>query len=235
MKQRLQKVLSQAGITSRRKAEALILSGRIRVDDKLITNLGTKVDLRTQFIEIDGYPLKIPSLVYIMLYKPRNYLTTLYDPLGRPKVKDLLKDLSIRVFPVGRLDFDTEGLLLLTNDGEFANHLIHPRYKKPKTYLVKVKGNPDVLVLKKLREGVKLEERKTGPAQIKLVRTSKDNSWLEITIYEGRYHQIKRMCEAVGHPVLHLKRIRIASLSLDRLRPGEYRFLTDKELNQLKE
>ena len=234
MKQRLQKILSRAGITSRRKAEGLIFAGRVKVDGKVIKELGTKVDPQTQFIEVDGHPLEIPPLVYLMLYKPRNYLTTLSDPLGRPKVTDLLKNLSMRVFPVGRLDFDAEGLLLLTNDGEFANLLIHPRYKVPKTYLVKIKGIPTHNVLKKFKNGIKLKDGKTLPAQVKVIRTLKNNTWLELTIREGRYRQIKRMCAAIGHPVLRLKRIRIGPLSLGHLRPGEYRFLTPKEINSLK-
>lgn len=235
MQQRLQKVLSRAGVTSRRKAEQLIIEGRIKVDGKVVTTLGTKVDPETQQIEVDGQLLHFPSPLYIMLYKPRFYLTTLYDPRGRPKVTDLLKDIPTRVFPIGRLDFDAEGLLLLTNDGEFANMLIHPRYKVPKTYMVLVKGIPNCHALKKLKTGVNLEDGKTLPAQVRVVRKLKSKSWLELTIYEGRYRQIKRMCAAVGHPVLRLKRIRIGPLALGRLKPGEYRYLTPKEIKQLQD
>jgi len=170
-----------------------------------------------------------------MLYKPRYYLTTLYDPKGRPKVTDLLKQIPVRIFPVGRLDFDAEGLLLLTNDGDFANLLIHPRYKIPKTYLVKVKGIPKYWELKKFKEGIDLEEGKTLPAKVKLISILKHNAWIELTIHEGRYRQIKRMCAAIGHPVLRLKRIQIGSLKLGNLKPGEYRFLTEKEIKKLKD
>ncbi|HDD43369.1 MAG TPA: rRNA pseudouridine synthase [Candidatus Desulfofervidus auxilii] len=235
MKQRLQKILSRAGITSRRKAEALIQAGRVKIDGKIVTSLGTKADPEKQIIEIDGKCLFFPPLLYIMLYKPRYYLTTLYDPKGRPKVTDLLKQIPVRIFPVGRLDFDAEGLLLLTNDGDFANLLIHPRYKIPKTYLVKVKGIPKYWELKKIKEGIDLEEGKTLPAKVKLISILKHNAWIELTIHEGRYRQIKRMCAAIGHPVLRLKRIQIGSLKLGNLKPGEYRFLTEKEIKKLKD
>ncbi|MCD6319164.1 MAG: rRNA pseudouridine synthase [Candidatus Desulfofervidaceae bacterium] len=235
MKQRLQKILSRAGVTSRRKAEQLIIEGRVKIDGKVVTTLGTKVDPETQQIEVDGRILRFPASIYLMLYKPRYYLTTLHDPRGRPKVTDLLKDIPTRVFPVGRLDFDAEGLLLLTNDGEFANMLIHPRYKVPKTYMVLVKGIPNSYALKKLETGVDLEDGKTLPAQVRLIRKLKNKTWLKLTIREGRYRQIKRMCAAVGHPVLRLKRIRIGPLTLDRLKPGEYRYLTPKEIKQLQD
>jgi len=234
MKQRLQKILSRAGVTSRRKAEQLIVEGRVKVDGEVVTTLGIKVDPEVQQIEVDEQILHFPSPIYIMLYKPRYYLTTLYDPRGRPKVADLLKDIPTRVFPIGRLDFDAEGLLLLTNDGEFANMLIHPRYKIPKTYRVLVKGIPNFYALKKLKTGVDLEDGKTLPAQVKVIRKLKSKSWLELTIYEGRYRQIKRMCAAVGHPVLRLKRIRIGPLSLGNLKPGEYRYLTPNEVSRLR-
>jgi len=235
MKYRLQKILSRAGITSRRKAETLVREGRVKVDGEIITSLGTKADPQRQIIEVDNRRIIIPPPIYIMLYKPRFFLTTLYDPKGRPKVTDLLKGLSTRVFPVGRLDFDAEGLLLLTNDGDFANLLIHPRYKIPKTYLVKIKGVLDKKAIKAIKGGIDLEDGKTLPAQVRVVKILKRNSWIELTIFEGRYRQIKRMFAAIGHPVLRLKRIKIGPLTLSNLKPGEYRFLTKKEIKKLRE
>ncbi len=233
MEERLQKILSRAGITSRRKAEGLILSGRVKVDGQIVTTLGTKVDPKNQRIEVDGKPIKISPPVYLMLYKPRFYVTTLYDPQGRPKVTDLLKNVRVRVYPIGRLDFDAEGLLLFTNDGEFANQLIHPRYKVPKTYEVWVRGIPDKKALNLLRTGVKLEEGLTLPARVKIKKKMRDKSLLEMIIYEGRYRQIKRMCASVGYPVLHLKRTKIGLLTLGRLKPGQYRYLTPREVSAL--
>jgi 23S rRNA pseudouridine2605 synthase/16S rRNA pseudouridine516 synthase len=233
--ERLQKVLARAGITSRRKAEELILAGRVRVDGEVVTTLGTKVNPWRQKIEVDGRPVKIPPPVYLMLYKPRYYLTTLYDPKGRPKVTDLLKGIPVRVYPIGRLDFDAEGLLLFTNDGEFANLLIHPRYKVPKTYRVLVKGVPDKRALQRLKTGVELEDGPTLPAKVKIIRRLKGKCWLELTIYEGRYRQIKRMCAKVGYPVLQLKRIRIGPLELGNLKPGQYRYLTPYEVKLLRD
>lgn len=235
MKERLQKILSRAGISSRRKAEHMLLEGRIRVDGKIVNRLGKKADPEVQRIEIDGKSLSIPPPIYVMLYKPRNCLTTLYDPKGRPKVSDLLEDLPTRVFPVGRLDFDAEGLLLLTNDGDFANALMHPRYKVPKTYLVKVKGIPSKDALYKLSYGVRLEGGAIAKAQVELIKILKRNAWLKMTIKQGIYRQIKRMCLAIGHPVLRIRRIAIGNLSLGNLRPGEYQYLKEEEIKRIVE
>jgi 23S rRNA pseudouridine2605 synthase len=234
MEKRLQKILSEMGITSRRKAEELILEGRVTVNGK-IAILGTKADLAADHIKVDGKLLLRPEpRVYLMLNKPRNVVTSLHDPEGRPTVKDFLKGVKYRVFPVGRLDFDSEGLLLLSNDGDFAQAVLHPSKKISKTYLVKVKGDPEEKKIEKLRSGVKLEEGLTAPARVKKVRTMENNSWLEITIHEGRKRQIRRMLEEIGHPVLKLSRTRINGLTLDRLKPGEYRFLTPEELDKIK-
>ena len=233
MEKRLQKILSEMGITSRRKAEEFILEGRVTVNGKIAT-LGTKADLARDHIKVDGKHLVRPEpRVYIMFNKPKNVVTSLHDPEGRPTVKDFLKGIKYRVFPVGRLDYDSEGLLLLTNDGDFAQAVLHPSKKISKTYLVKVKGEPGEKRMETLRSGVKLEEGLTAPAKVKKIRTTENNSWLEITIHEGRNRQIRRMLEEIGHPVLKLNRTRINSLDLARLRRGEYRFLTPAELDTI--
>ena len=232
--QRLQKILSQAGIASRRKAEEMIQAGRVRVNDQAVTQLGTKANPRTDRITIDGRPLRIAQEpVYILLNKPVGVVTTLADPEGRPTVRDLLRGVRVRVFPVGRLDFHSSGLLLLTNDGELALRLTHPRYGIRKTYRVKVKGTPTAEALAQLAAGVRLEEGRTGPAEVRLDRTDDGKSWLEITIGEGRKREVRRMCERVGHPVEKLTRVRLGPLTLGKLPPGHYRSLTARELSAL--
>lgn len=234
MEKRLQKILSELGITSRRKAEELIIEGRVIVNGKVAV-LGAKADFSRDHIRVDGKLLtKQEKRVYLMFNKPRNVVTSLHDPEGRPTVKDYLRGVKYRVFPVGRLDFDSEGLLLLTNDGDFANAVLHPSKEIPKTYLVKVKGVPEDKEIEKLRSGVRLEDGRTAPARVKKTRTTESNSWLEIAIHEGRKRQIRRMLEAVGHPVLKLSRIQINGLKLGELRPGEIRSLTADELDKIK-
>ena len=234
MKQRLQKILSEMGIASRRKAEDMITEGRVTVNGQIAT-IGMKADPDKDHIKVDGKLISRPvSKVYIMFNKPKNVVTTLYDPEGRPTVKDFLKGVKYRVFPVGRLDYDSEGLLLLTNDGDFAHAVLHPSKKIPKTYLVKVKGILEEKEIEKLRTGVKLEDGMTVPAKIRKVEKTENNSWLEITIYEGRKRQIRRMMEKLGHSVLKLKRTRINGLELDELKPGRYRYLTSEEMNKIK-
>src|SRR5690349_2911741 len=235
MEVRLQKLIAGSGLASRRKAEALISAGRVTVNGKIVTELGTKVDPGSDHVKVDGKHLGAAQpFVYLMLNKPRNVMSTLDDPGGRTTVKDYLRGVSVRVFPVGRLDFDSEGLMMLTNNGELAQALLHPRYHVPKTYLIKVKG---VLVddeIRQLQRGVRLEDGMTGPAEVRKVRKVEANSWLEVTIREGRKHQVKRMLEAVGHPVIKLLRIRMGSLTLGDLQSGEFRFLTDREANALR-
>jgi 23S rRNA pseudouridine2605 synthase len=170
-----------------------------------------------------------------MLNKPKNVMSTLDDPGGRDTVKDFLHGVSVRVFPVGRLDFDSEGLMLLTNNGELAQALLHPRYHVPKTYLIKVKGVLTDAEIVQLQRGVKLEDGMTSPAMVKKIKRAEANSWLEITIREGRKHQVKRMLESVGHLVIKLMRVRMGPLALGKLEPGEFRFLTDREANALRE
>ncbi len=236
MEIRLQKLIAGTGIASRRKAEELITAGRVMVNGRVVTELGTKVDPSRDHVKVDGKHLSAAQpFVYLMLNKPRNVMSTLDDPGGRTTVKDYLRGVSVRVFPVGRLDFDSEGLMLLTNNGDLAQALLHPRYHVPKTYLIKVKGVLTDDEIRKLEEGVRLEDGMTSPAHVKKVRKVEANSWLEITIREGRKHQVKRMLESVGHPVIKLMRIRMGPLSLGNLEPGEFRFLTDREANALRE
>ena len=234
MKERLQKIIARCGIASRRKAEEMILEGRVTVNG-VVATIGMKADIEKDHIKVDGKLLRKPEpKVYIMFNKPRRCITSLYDPEGRPTVKDFLKDVKFRVFPVGRLDYDSEGLLILTNDGELANALLHPRKMIPKTYIVKVDGILDEEDIEKLEKGVRLENGVTAPAKVRRIRKAKVNSWIEITIYEGRKRQVRRMLEKVGHPVLRLKRVRINGLELGNLPAGAYRYLTPEEVRRLK-
>ncbi|MCP9472915.1 MAG: rRNA pseudouridine synthase [Nitrospira sp.] len=235
MEVRLQKLIAGTGLASRRKAEQLIAAGRVTVNGKIVTELGTKVDPSRDHVKVDGKHLRaVQPFVYLMLNKPKHVMSTLDDPGGRPTVKDLLRGVSVRVFPVGRLDFDSEGLMLLTNHGALAQALLHPRYGVAKTYLIKVKGVLTDDEIRQLEDGVRLDDGMTAPAQVKKVGKAEQNSWLEITIREGRKHQVKRMLEAVGHPVIRLTRVRMGPLSLGRLESGEFRFLTDREANALR-
>ena len=245
--ERLQKVLAQAGVASRRHAEKLILDGRVTVNGDKVTALGTKVGVRDQ-IEVDGRLVKrTEALYYYLLNKPVSVITSASDPRGRPTVVDLLKDVPVRVYPVGRLDYDTSGLLVLTNDGELAHRLMHPSYGIEKTYRVWVQGPVGIHALETLQQGVLLEDGKTAPAQVQRVsglsqRTKgglKNDSLevLEVTIHEGRNRQIRRMFEAVGYLVVKLERIRFGPLTLTQnltLHPGSYRALTEEEVKQLR-
>ncbi len=229
-------MIAGSGLSSRRKAETLIAAGRVTVNGKVVTELGTKVDPERDHVKVDGRHLTgAQPFVYLMLNKPKNVMSTLDDPGGRTTVKDYLHGVSVRVFPVGRLDFDSEGLMLLTNNGDLAQALLHPRYHVPKTYLIKVKGVLTDDEIGQLQRGVKLEDGMTSPAVVKKVKKAQQNSWLEITIREGRKHQVKRMLEAVGHPVIKLMRVKMGPLSLGDLGSGEFRFLTDREANALRE
>ena len=234
MEQRLQKILSEMGIASRRKAEELILEGRVTVNGRVAT-IGMKADAAKDHIKLNGKLLIRPEpKVYLMLNKPAQVVTSLLDPEGRPTIKDFLKKVKYRIYPVGRLDYDSEGLLLLTNDGDFTQALLHPSKKIPKTYLVKVKGVPGEDQIHKLRTGIKLEDGMTAPAKIEKLRKTENNAWVEMTIHEGRNRQIRRMFDTVGHSVLKLKRIRINGIELKDLKPGEYRYLTPAEVNKIK-
>ena len=237
MEIRLQKAMADAGVASRRSAEEMIREGRVTVNGRVIREMGVKIDPDRDHVKVDGRHLKPPApKAYVMLHKPKDVLTTLegQEEDDRGTVREFLRGVKQRVFPVGRLDYDTEGLLLLTNDGELAQKLLHPRYHVPKTYLTKVKGVLTDEEVRQLERGIRLEDGMTAPARVKKIRKAEENSWIELTIYEGRTHQVKRMLEAVGHPVLKLKRERFGPLTLGTLPTGEYRFLTDVEIHKLK-
>jgi 23S rRNA pseudouridine2605 synthase len=234
MQQRLQKIIAAAGYCSRRRAEELIAAGRVRVDGQ-VAILGTQADAEKNTILIDGKPLNAAEkLVYILLNKPIGTVTTLSDPEGRPVVTDLVRDLSIRLFPVGRLDINTSGLLLLTNDGALANRLAHPSNQVDKVYLVKVRGHLSEESRRLLETGVTLDDGVTSPAKVTNFRVRGGHSWFELTIHEGRNRQVRRMCEALGHQISRLVRIGYAFLTLDELAQGQKRMLTKKEVARLK-
>ncbi|HYG58942.1 MAG TPA: pseudouridine synthase, partial [Symbiobacteriaceae bacterium] len=233
---RLHKVMAQSGVASRRHSEELIQAGRVTVNGRVVTELGTKVLLGRDLIEVDGRPLAKPeALVYILLNKPKGYVTTLYDPQGRPKVTDLLGgEIGQRVYPVGRLDYDTEGLLLLTNDGQLANALMHPSKEVKKTYIAKVRGVPGPAKLKALEEGVELDDGPTAPAEVKLIEAKGPNAaTVSVRIHEGRNRLVRRMFEYLGHEVIHLKRTTLGPLHIKDLAPGQWRELTEREVKDL--
>jgi 23S rRNA pseudouridine2605 synthase len=238
---RLQKVLARAGVASRRAAEELITAGRVRVDGKVVTQLGTKADPHSSVIEVDGKRVLAEDLVYVVLHKPRNVVATMSDPEGRPTVRELLAKVAGRVYPVGRLDFSTSGVLLATNDGDFAAAMLHPRKAVPKTYIVKVVGLMEDEHLDVWRKGVKLDDGMTLPARVKLVRyeggeagEGAGKTWFELTITEGRNQQIRRMGDATGFRVMRLARLSFAGITSEGLPPGAWRYLTKEELTQLK-
>ena len=234
MEKRLQKILAEMGIASRRKAEEMIIEGRVTVNGKVAT-IGMKADLNRDHIKLNGKLLIRPEpKVYLIVNKPKGVVTSLHDPEGRPTIKDFLKGVKYRVFPVGRLDYDSEGLLLLTNDGNFTHTVLHPSKKIPKTYLVKVREVLEDDEIEKLRKGIRLEDGVTAPAKVKRIRKTENNSWLEITLHEGKKRQIRRMLDKVGHPVLKLKRIRINGIELGNLESGKYRYLMPDEVDKIK-
>ncbi|HKJ15616.1 MAG: rRNA pseudouridine synthase [Desulfobulbaceae bacterium] len=234
MQQRLQKILAKAGIASRRKAEELIKEGKVRVDGKVVTEMGTKVDPDAQDIECDGIHVAArEKKIYILLHKPAGFLSTVHDPQGRPIVTDLLPQVKERVYPVGRLDLDTEGALLLSNDGELAQKILHPSHEVNKTYVAKVKGKPNTKKLAALSRGITLEGRKTWPADIEVLQTEPQATTIKIIIHEGRKRQVRKMFDAVGHPVLQLKRTAYGQLELGDLRPGKYRFLSPEDIKMI--
>jgi len=236
--QRLQKIIAAAGIASRRKAEELITGGLVSVNGQVVTELGSKADPERDHIRVNGKLLHGPERhVYLLMNKPKGYVTTLRDPEGRSTVMDLLHGVGARVYPVGRLDYASEGLLLLTNDGEFANRLMKAASHVPKTYMVKVAGTPTAEDLARLRAGLFVASEggkrvKTAPAKIRVIREAA-NPWYEVTLTEGRNRQIRRMFEEIGHHVEKIKRVRYGPLELD-VHPGEFRRLTPQEVTRLK-
>ena len=232
--ERLQKALAHAGVASRRKCEELILQGRVRVNSQVVTQLGTKVDPAQDTIEVDGQPITLEKKVYIALHKPRGYLSDTLDFRGRPSALGLVPG-GERLYPAGRLDARSEGLLLLTNDGELANLLTHPRYEHTKEYHVYVEGHPDDETLRRWRRGVFLDGRQTAPAEVSVLRHKRHRTWLRVVLREGRKRQIRRMAEMLGYRVHRLIRVRIGPVHLGDLKPGEWRHLTKRELKELEE
>ncbi|MCG6931449.1 MAG: rRNA pseudouridine synthase [Desulfofustis sp.] len=231
---RLQKYLADCGIASRRKAEELIASGRVSVDGAVVTGMGSKIDPARQVVRFDGEVVKPDTdLIYILMNKPKGYVTTLSDPQGRPVVTSLLKQIDARVFPVGRLDIDTEGALLLTNDGGLAQKVQHPSHETNKTYEVIARGTVKPETIAALEAGIVIDGRKTWPAKISRVRRQAPCTSLQITIHEGRKRQVRRMFQAVGHPVVNLKRVAYGKLRLGGLKSGSYRFLGPEDLKKI--
>ncbi|WP_078413641.1 pseudouridine synthase [Priestia abyssalis] len=232
--ERLQKVIAHAGVASRRKAEELITEGKVKVNGKVVKELGVKVGPNDR-VEVNGIPLERQVPVYFLFYKPRGVISSVSDERGRKTVTDYFPHAEARIYPVGRLDYDTSGLLLLTNDGEFANLLMHPKHKIEKVYIAKVKGIPFREKIKQLEKGIRLEDGMTAPARVKVVSVDKrkQTTIVELTIHEGRNRQVRRMFEAIGHPVMKLRRERYAFLDLKGLNAGESRELTTHEVKQL--
>jgi len=232
--ERLQKILSQAGVASRRASEQLMLDGRVTVNGTTVRELGTKADTGRDDIRVDGRRIKVPERHrYILLNKPAGYVTTRSDPHQRPTVIDLIADVRDYVYPVGRLDFDTEGLLILTNDGELAARLTHPRHAVARVYEARVLGVPDTHDITRLAKGIRIEGRRTQPALVKVLKAGSDDATLEITVREGRNRQVRNMCDAIGHPVSSLRRVAIGPLRDPKLRPGRWRDLNDAEVVRL--
>ncbi len=237
--ERLHKVLASAGVCSRRAAERLMEQGRVEVNGRTITRPGSQVDPLRDAIKVDGkrVPKTSRQKIYLMLNKPRGCVTTLADPEGRPTVGHLIRTVRSRVFPVGRLDFDSEGLLLVTNDGDLARDLMHPGTGVEKTYTVKVRGQPGENALRRLSRGISLDGGKARSSRLRRVKTSESsaNSWLEVTVVEGRKHLVRRMLQSVGHPVLKLRRTRYDGIRLGKLAAGTFRHLTARELAGLRQ
>lgn len=232
--ERLQKYLAECGIASRRKCEQLILDGKVKVNGKTVRELGVKVDPNKDVVEYNGKVVtKINKNIYIMLNKPVGYITTVKDQFDRPSVIDLV-NIDDRVYPIGRLDYDTSGLLLLTNDGDLANKLMHPRHKINKVYIAQIKGVPDKMKLDMFRNGLYIDNYKTAKAEIDILKVTNGNSTVRIVIHEGRNRQIRKMCELIGHPVLKLKRVKIGNLDIGNLKTGQWRYLSKDEVEYLK-
>jgi len=230
---RLQKVLAQAGVTSRRAAERLIALGRVAIDGKVTTELGTRVDPEGATITVDGKPVALQASLYVLLHKPKGTVCTMHDPEGRPTIAQLVRDVPGRVVPVGRLDYDTSGALLLTNDGDLAARLTHPSGGTAKVYVAKVAGRLTERDLARWRERIEIDGKRTQPAQVRLLREEGDKSWLEIVLREGKNRQIHRLGDHAGFGVMRLVRVSFAGLNCDDLLPGKWRYLTSKEVFRL--
>ena len=237
--ERLQKLIARSGLASRRKAETLITAGRVQVNDQVVDELGSRADPASDRITVDGRPLRFPrTSTYVALWKPSGIVSTAQDEKGRRTVVDLVKGLDARIFPVGRLDMDADGILLLTNDGALSASLTHPSRQVTKLYRCRVRGIPGVNAFQTLTRGITLDD---GPAQARVARRAPDSTgntpgsdWVEISVIEGRKHLVKRMLEAIGHPVIHLRRIRFGPIGLEHLRPGQWRHLRRHEIRRLR-
>lgn len=235
MKMRIQKIIARSGVVSRRAAEKIILEGRVTVNGVRIQEMGAQADPEVDEIRVDSRLISAShDMFYLLLNKPRGYVTTLDDPQQRPIVSDLLRDIPERVYPVGRLDYDSEGLLIMTNDGDFAQILQHPRYKTPKTYMVKVEGHLSVREMRGLTEGIRLTDGIFKALDAALDRKNPKSCWIVLTIVEGRNRIIRRAFDAIGHPVVRLIRVALADIGLGDLKPGKYRHLTKKEISRLR-
>ena len=237
MEVRLQKYMAECGVASRRKCEELITDGKVKVNGKVVTELGTKVEPKTDKIQVNGKILKFEKKVYILLNKPVGYVTTVSDESDRPTVMDLLKDVKEKIVPVGRLDMYTSGLLLFSNDGEFVYKVTHPKHETTKTYIVKTRGVPKESDLEKLQNGIKIDGYITSPAKVELLLKDNVNNvariWIQI--HEGRNRQVRKMCEAIGLSVIALKREGVGSLTCEGVEKGQYRYLTEKEVKAIME
>lgn len=235
MLMRLQKYLAEAQVASRRKAEEIILQGRVKVNGEIITELGTKVESESDIVTVDGKTVTIcEKLIYIMLNKPEGCVTTVKDQFGRKSVLDYVSDIKERIYPVGRLDYDTSGLLLLTNDGDLTYKLTHPKHNIEKTYIAVVDREPDFENLERFRKGLIIDGKKTAPAEIEIIKKGKLTT-LNVKIHEGRNRQVRKMCAAINCNVVRLKRIAEGNLELGNLEKGKYRYLNDEEIKSLKQ
>lgn len=236
MVERLQKFMARCGVASRRNCENIIMQGRVTVNGKIVTEMGVKIDADKDEVRVDGEIISPQSeKLYLLLNKPAGYITSVTDPQGRPTVMDLIGDIGSRIYPVGRLDFDSEGLLLLTNDGELAYCLTHPKFELKKQYRVVVSGHPDEGKVQALRSGVDIGGYITRPAEVYKIEEDGRNSTFSIIIHEGKNRQVRRMFEAIGHPVIHLTREMMANITLGSLKIGNWRYLSSKEVQGLKD
>lgn len=234
---RINKYIASCGVASRRKAEELIISGRVTINGELITELSTTVDETKDIVEVDGLPInQEEKKVYILLNKPEGYITTVKDQFDRPSVLDILKDVEERVYPVGRLDYETSGLLILTNDGDLTYKLTHPKHEVEKTYLAMVNGIISPEEKRRFENGLQIEDYTTAKAKLKIVKADEEKNYsvCKITIHEGRNRQVRKMCKAIGHPVRNLRRIQMGRINIRGLEVGEYRNLTEDEVRYLK-
>lgn len=234
MEERLQKVMAELGVASRRKCEELILQGKVSVDGQIITELGTKVDKQSSVILVEGIRITNEiKKVYLLLNKPIGYITSAKDQYDRPTVMDLISEIKARLYPVGRLDYDTEGLLILTNDGDLTFKITHPSHNVTKTYTALVNGPVQKEAIEMFKEGVVIEDYKTAPAELEILKYINNDTLVNITIHEGKNRQVRKMCDAIGHSILRLKRISIGSLKLGDLSTGHYRHLNKEEIEYL--